>query len=102
MWQASMFGRYFSSQIGAIMPIALAAPGLEVEAPRSPARPASIAGASSSSSVEIRPAPRSTPIRVGIDAAVVQPGVDHGELGRGDAELDVAGHVLPALAQLLA
>jgi len=64
MWQASMLGRYFSSQIGSMTPI--------------PSRPHTgnsncpvfdeaieIAGASSSRSVEISPAPRSMPIRVG-------------------------------------
>ena len=76
MWQASMFGRYFSSQIGGIMRDPLAAVGVVVERRRSTRKPASIAAASSSSSVEIRPAPRSTPIRVGSTPAVGQPGVE--------------------------
>ena len=98
MWQASMFGRYFSSQIGSIMPIALAAPDVVVEAPVGLRGRASIAGASSSSSVEIRPAPRSTPIRVGSTPPSARPASAMASCGRGDGELDVAGHVLEALA----
>ena len=93
MWQASMLGRYFSSQIGSIIPI-----DSRPQTWKSKGLPfddaCSIAGASSSSSLEIRPAPRSMPIRVGIDAAVDQAGVGHGQLRRRDRELDVAGHVL--------
>ena len=36
-----------------------------------------------------------------VDPAVDQPGVEDGQLGRGDRELDVAGHVLQALADRL-
>ena len=40
MWQASMLGRYFSSQIGSIMAIASRPQALIVEAPVAIRRPA--------------------------------------------------------------
>ena len=64
MWQASMLGKYFSSQIGSIIridsrPHIWKSNGLPFD------EACSIAGASSSSSLEIKPAPRSMPMRVG-------------------------------------
>ena len=60
-----------------------------------------MAGASSSSSVEIRPAPRSMPTRAGSTPPSIQAGVNASQLRRRDGKLDVPGHVLPALAQRL-
>ena len=53
-----------------------------------------IAGASSSSSLEISPAPRSMPIRVGSTPPSTRPASATANCGGRDRELDVAGHVL--------
>ena len=98
MWQASMLGRYLSSQIGSIMPIDSRPQAWKSNTPDcGVAWP--MAGASSSSSVEIKPAPRSMPTRAG-STPPDPDGIDEGQLGRRDAELDVSSHVLPALSQL--
>ena len=98
MWQASMLGRYFSSQIGSIMPI-----DSRPQTWKSKSGPLArrlddrrrqlveLAGDQPGAQVDADPGR--------IDAAVDQPGVDHRELRGRDRELDVAGHVLPALAQ---
>ena len=100
MWQASMLGRYFSSQIGSITPIDSRPQVWKSKLPVV-AVACAIAGASSSSSVEISPAPRSMPIRVGSTPPPSSPASSDRELGRRDAELDVPGHVLAALPQVL-
>ena len=64
MWHASMLGRYFKSQIGSIISID-SRPQAWKSNELPPPYACPIAGASSSSSLEIKPAPRSMPIRVG-------------------------------------
>ncbi len=61
-----------------------------------------MAGAISSSSLEIKPAPRSMPMRSRVDSAVSQAGVLNGQLCGRNGELDVARHVLPTFTKGLA
>ena len=99
MWQASMFGRYFSSQIGSILGIPSRPQAWIVERPRCGRGLADGRCQLDPASVEIRPAPRSMPIRVGSTPAAPARRRPSPDCQRGrDAELDVAGHVLPALA----
>ena len=97
MWQAGMLGRYLSIQRGKMSPIAFGPQRRKSNLPSTMQPDRWGSGRPARRRSCRRPAPRRA--RSGSTGVVAQAGVGAGQVGRGEAELDVAAHDLQALAR---